>query len=152
MNAKKRPSINDLERLEESVFASTVEVCEDNNAMMFVALSEEFGFGHERFRRLIDRFNVVSQKYTDYRSDGYTDEEIHQKHIDDLNRIGIDPEQVYTGTKDFYEVKLRKRRHEKNTTPTFAEAAFMQANMKAFKSLSQEEKTFNYKKITGDIG
>ena len=83
--------------LEQEVYAATVEACEDNNAFFLLALNQEFGFGPERLRRVIHRYNELSEEYSVMREDGFTYEEIHDRMCEALESIGIDPDQVYVG-------------------------------------------------------
>ena len=109
MKARLRPSKKLVAQLEEDVYAATVEACEDNNAFFLMALNQEFGFGPERLKRMIHKYNELSEEYTVMRSDGFTYEEIHQKMCDALISIGIDPDQVYVGKNDFYDIQRQKK-------------------------------------------
>ena len=135
------PNKKDIARLNQETYDSQVEVCEDNNAMFFEALNEEFGFGADRIKRLIKRFNVISQRYTEYMLDGYTDKEIHEMHCEALMTLGLEPDTVYSGKNAFNEAKLIRKMAEKNTKPTFAEAAFAHQHMQAMKDMMNDVKS-----------
>ena len=128
--------------LEQEVYAATVEACEDNNAFFLIALNQEFGFGAERLRRVIHRYNELSEEYTVMREDGFTYEEIHDRMCEALESIGIDPDQVYVGKNDFYDMQRRKRQVEKERKPSRSEAGIAFENMQKFKAfLAAEEKS-----------
>ena len=138
MKANIRPSKKLVASLEQEVYAATVEACEDNNAFFLMALNQEFGFGPERLRRMIHRYNQLSEEYTIMRNDGFTYEEIHQKMCEGLESIGIDPADVYVGKNDFYDVQRRKRYVEKEKKPTRSEAGIAFENMQKFKAFLAE--------------
>ena len=48
MNCNIGPTRKQIGKIEEEVYAHTVEACEDNNAFFLLALNQEFGFGPER--------------------------------------------------------------------------------------------------------
>ena len=87
----------EIGRVEQEVYANTVEACEDNNAFFLLALNQEFGFGPERLKRVIHRYNELSEEYSVMRNDGFTYDEINQKMREALASIGIDPDDVYVG-------------------------------------------------------
>lgn len=123
-----------IAQVEQDVYASTVEACEDNNAFFLMALNQEFGFGPERLKRMIHRYNKLSEEYTIMRKDGFTYEEIHAKMCDALESIGIDPNDVYVGTNDFYDIKRQKRYCEQANKPSRAEAGAAYEKMQQFKA------------------
>ena len=128
---------SEIGRVEQEVYANTVEACEDNNAFFLMALNQEFGFGPERLKRLIRRYNELSDEYTIMRSDGFTYDEIHQKMCDALESIGIDPNQVYVGKNDFYDAKRRKRYIDKGQEINRKEAEEVKKKFEQFRSLSE---------------
>lgn len=138
MKANIRPNRKMVAHVEQEVYAATVEACEDNNAFFLMALNQEFGFGPERLRRMIHRYNQLSEEYTIMRNDGFTYEEIHQKMCEGLESIGIDPADVYVGKNDFYDVQRRKRYVEKEKKPTRKEAGIAFENMQKFKAFLAE--------------
>lgn len=139
MKARLKPSKKLLSQIEQDVYAATVEACEDNNAFFLMALNQEFGFGPERLKRMIHRYNQLSEEYTVMRSDGYTYEEIHQKMCEALESIGIDPDQVYVGKNDFYDIQRQKRYCEQEKKPTRIEAGKAYENMQAFKAFLADQ-------------
>lgn len=139
MKARLKPSKKLLSQIEQDVYAATVEACEDNNAFFLMALNQEFGFGPERLKRMIHRYNQLSEEYTVMRSDGYTYEEIHQKMCEALESIGIDPDQVYVGKNDFYDIQRQKRYCEQEKKPTRTEAGKAYENMQKFKAFLAEQ-------------
>jgi len=139
MKARLRPSKQLLAQIEQDVYAATVEACEDNNAFFLMALNQEFGFGPERLKRMIHRYNQLSEEYTVMRSDGYTYEEIHQKMCDALESIGIDPDQVYVGKNDFYDIQRQKRYCEQEKKPSRKEAGIAYENMQKFKAFLADQ-------------
>ena len=136
MNCNVGPTRKQIGKIEEEVYAHTVEACEDNNAFFLLALNQEFGFGPERLKRLIHRYNELSEEYNVMRMDGFSYEEINEKMREALAAIGIDPADVYVGTSDFYENKRRKRYIEKGQMPTRKEAEAVVQKFEQFKSLS----------------
>ena len=136
MNCNVGPTRKQIGKIEEEVYAHTVEACEDNNAFFLLALNQEFGFGPERLKRLIRRYNELSEEYNVMRMDGFSYEEINEKMREALAAIGIDPNDVYVGTSDFYENKRRKRYIEKGQMPTRKEAEAVIQKFEQFKSLS----------------
>lgn len=139
MYVKEKPSKKIVAQVEQDVYASTVEACEDNNAFFLLALNQEFGFGPERLRRMIHKYNQLSEEYTIMRSDGFTYEEVHQKMCEALESIGIDPDQVYVGTNDFYDIQRRKRYCEQDKKPTRKEAGIAYENMQKFRAFMASE-------------
>lgn len=139
MKARIRPSKKLVAQLEEDVYAATVEACEDNNAFFLLALNQEFGFGPERLKRMIHKYNELSEEYTIMRSDGFTYEEVHQKMCEALESIGIDPDQVYVGKNDFYDIQRQKKYCEMEKKPTRKEAGKAYENMQAFKAFLADQ-------------
>ena len=137
MNCKVGPTRKQIGKIEEELYAHTVEACEDNNAFFLLALNQEFGFGPERLKRLIHRYNELSEEYNVMRMDGFSYEEINEKMREALAAIGIDPNDVYVGTSDFYENKRRKRYIEKGQMPTRKEAEAVVQKFEQFRSLSE---------------
>ena len=144
MKAKIKPSKKQIERVSKEVYDMQIAVCDDNNAMWLEALNEEFGFGTDRLKRLINRFNKISDRYTEYMEDGYTEEEVRQIHNEALISLGIDPEQVYSGKNDYAQTMNNKRYTEKNHTPTLAEAAKAAEHMAAMKQFMNDNGKMNY--------
>lgn len=136
MNCNIAPTRKQISKIEEEVYAHTVEACEDNNAFFLIALNQEFGFGPERLKRLIHRYNELSEEYNTMRMDGFSYAEIKEKMCEALESIGIDPDDVYVGTSDFYENKRRKRYIEKGRMPTRKEAEAVKQKFEQFRSLS----------------
>ena len=136
MNCNIGPTRKQIGKIEEEVYAHTVEACEDNNAFFLLALNQEFGFGPERLKRLIHRYNELSEEYNVMRMDGFSYEEINEKMREALAAIGVDPDDVYVGTSDFYENKRRKRYIEKGQMPTRKEAEAVAKKFEQFRSLS----------------
>lgn len=151
MKASIRPSKKEIERVSRTVFDMQVAVYDDNNAMMLEALNEEFGFGADRLRRVMKRFNAISDRYTQASEDGFTDKEIREMHINNLKAIGIDPEDVYAGNRDFDEVMANKRYTAKNHTVSFAEAAKAAEHMAAMKQFLSDNRSSNLILTTGEI-
>ena len=137
MNSRVGPTRKDISLIEEEVYAHTVEACEDNNAFFLLALNQEFGFGPERLKRLIHKYNELSEEYNVMRMDGFSYQEINEKMREALAAIGIDPNDVYVGTSDFYENKRRKRYIEKGNMPTRKEAEAVAKQYEQFRSLSE---------------
>ena len=137
MNCRVGPTRKDIGKIEEEVYAHTVEACEDNNAFFLLALNQEFGFGPERLKRLIHKYNELSEEYNTMRMDGFSYEEIKEKMCEALESIGIDPKDVYVGTSDFYENKRRKRYIERGQMPTRKEAEAVKQKFEQFRSLSE---------------
>ena len=138
--------------LEQEVYAATVEACEDNNAFFLLALNQEFGFGAERLRRVIHRYNELSEEYTVMREDGFTYEEIHDRMCGALESIGIDPDQVYVGKNDFYDMQRRKRQVEKERLPSVKEARQASNHLEAFRAfMAAEGKDIAGKSIMKDF-
>ena len=136
MNCNVEPTRKQIGKIEEEVYAHTVEACEDNNAFFLLALNQEFGFGPERLKRLIHKYNELSEEYNVMRMDGFSYEEINEKMREALAAIGVDPDDVYVGTSDFYENKRRKRYIEKGQMPTRKEAEAVAKKFEQFRSLS----------------
>ena len=137
MNCNVGPTRKQIGKIEEEVYAHTVEACEDNNAFFLLALNQEFGFGPERLKRLIHKYNELSEEYNVMRMDGFSYQEINEKMREALAAIGIDPNDVYVGTSDFYENKRRKRYIEKGNMPTRKEAEAVAKQYEQFRSLSE---------------
>ena len=95
--------------------------------------------GPERLKRMIHKYNELSEEYTIMRSDGFTYEEIHQKMCDALISIGIDPDQVYVGKNDFYDIQRQKKYCEQEKKPTRIEAGKAYENMQAFKAFLADQ-------------
>lgn len=144
MKAKIKPSKKQIERVSKEVYDMQIAVCDDNNAMWLEALNEEFGFGAERLRRVMNKFNEISDGYTEMAEDGFTEKEIRNIHTKVLRTIGIDPEQVYSGKNDYAEVLNNKRYTEKNHTPTLAEAAKAAEQLAAMKQFMNDNGKMNY--------
>lgn len=133
-------------RVEQEVYANTVEACEDNNAFFLLALNQEFGFGPERLKRVIHRYNELTEEYSVMRNDGFTYDEINQKMREALASIGIDPDDVYVGKNDFYDAKRRKRYIDKGQEINRKEAEEVKKKFEQFRSLSEsayEKKDLN---------
>lgn len=124
-------------RVEQEVYANTVEACEDNNAFFLLALNQEFGFGPERLKRVIHRYNELTEEYSVMRNDGFTYDEINQKMREALASIGIDPDDVYVGKNDFYDAKRRKRYIDKGQEINRKEAEEVKKKFEQFRSLSE---------------
>ena len=139
MKSRIRPSKQIVAAIEQDVYAATVEACEDNNAFFLMALNQEFGFGPERLKRMIHRYNQLSDEYTVMRNDGFTYEEIHQKMCDALESIGINPDDVYIGKNDFYDIQRKKRLIEKEHLPSRKEAKQAADKFEAFKAFMAAE-------------
>lgn len=139
MKSRIRPSKQIVAAIEQDVYAATVEACEDNNAFFLMALNQEFGFGPERLKRMIHRYNQLSDEYTVMRNDGFTYEEIHQKMCEALESIGINPDDVYVGKNDFYDIQRKKRLIEKEHLPTRKEAKIAADKFEAFKAFMAAE-------------
>lgn len=122
MKSRIKPSRQMVKYVEQEVYAATVEACEDNNAFFLMALNQEFGFGPERLKRVIHAYNKLSEEYTVMRNDGFTYEEIHEKMCDALVSIGINPDDVYVGKNDFYDIQRKKRYVEEEKKPGRKEA------------------------------
>ena len=137
MNCNIGPTRKQIGKIEEEVYAHTVEACEDNNAFFLLALNQEFGFGPERLKRLIHRYNELSEEYNVMRMDGFSYEEINEKMREALAAIGVDPNAVYVGTSDFYENKRRKRYIDKGQEVNRKEAEEIKKKFDQFKSLSE---------------
>lgn len=138
--------------LEQEVYAATVEACEDNNAFFLMALNQEFGFGPERLRRIINKYNELSEEYSVMREDGFTYEEIHDRMCEALESIGIDPDQVYVGKNDFYDMQRRKRMVEKERLPSRKDAKQAADKFEAFKAfMAAEGKDIAGKSIMKDF-
>lgn len=136
----------EIGRIEEQVYANTVEACEDNNAFFLLALNQEFGFGPERLKRVIHRYNELTEEYSVMRNDGFTYDEINQKMREALASIGIDPDDVYVGKNDFYDAKRRKRYIDKGQEVNRKEAEEVRKKFEQFRSLSEsayEKKDLN---------
>ena len=137
---------SEIGRIEQEVYANTVEACEDNNAFFLLALNQEFGFGPERLKRVIHRYNELTEEYSVMRNDGFTYDEINQKMREALASIGIDPEDVYVGRNDFYDAKRRKRYIDKGQEVNRKEAEEVRKKFEQFRSLSEsayEKKDLN---------
>ena len=137
---------SEIGRVEQEVYANTVEACEDNNAFFLLALNQEFGFGPERLKRVINRYNELSEEYSVMRNDGFTYDEINQKMREALASIGIDPDDVYVGKNDFYDAKRRKRYIDKGQEINRKEAEEVKKKFEQFRSLSEsayEKKDLN---------
>lgn len=128
---------NEIGRVEQEVYANTVEACEDNNAFFLLALNQEFGFGPERLKRVIHRYNELTEEYSVMRNDGFTYDEINQKMREALASIGIDPDDVYVGRNDFYDAKRRKRYIDKGQEINRKEAEEVKKKFEQFRSLSE---------------
>ena len=136
----------EIGRVEQEVYANTVEACEDNNAFFLLALNQEFGFGPERLKRVIHRYNELTEEYSVMRNDGFTYDEINQKMREALASIGIDPDDVYVGKNDFYDAKRRKRYIDKGQEVNRKEAEEVRKKFEQFRSLSEsvyEKKDLN---------
>jgi hypothetical protein len=136
----------EIGRVEQEVYANTVEACEDNNAFFLLALNQEFGFGPERLKRVIHRYNELTEEYSVMRNDGFTYDEINQKMREALASIGIDPDDVYVGKNDFYDAKRRKRYIDKGQKVNRKEAEEVRKKFEQFRSLSEsayEKKDLN---------
>lgn len=137
---------SEIGRIEQEVYANTVEACEDNNAFFLLALNQEFGFGPERLKRVIHRYNELSEEYSVMRNDGLTYDEINQRMREALASIGIDPDDVYVGRNDFYDAKRRKRYIDKGQEVNRKEAEEVRKKFEQFRSLSEsayEKKDLN---------
>ena len=137
---------SEIGRVEQEVYANTVEACEDNNAFFLLALNQEFGFGPERLKRVIHRYNELTEEYSVMRNDGFTYDEINQKMREALESIGIDPDDVYVGRNDFYDAKRRKRYIDKGQEVNRKEAEEVRKKFEQFRSLSEsayEKKDLN---------
>lgn len=128
---------SEIGRIEQEVYANTVEACEDNNAFFLLALNQEFGFGSERLKRVIHRYNELSEEYSVMRNDGLTYDEINQRMREALESIGIDPDDVYVGKNDFYDAKRRKRYIDKGQEINRKEAEEVKKKFEQFRSLSE---------------
>ena len=128
---------SEIGRVEQEVYANTVEACEDNNAFFLLALNQEFGFGPERLKRVIHRYNELTEEYSVMRNDGFTYDEINQKMREALASIGIDPDDVYVGRNDFYDAKRRKRYIDKGQEINRKEAEEVKKKFEQFRSLSE---------------
>lgn len=151
MKAKIKPSKKQIERVSKEVYDMQIAVCDDNNAMWIEALNEEFGFGAERLRRVMNKFNEISDGYTEMAEDGFTEKEIRDIHTKVLRTIGIDPDSVYSGKNDYAEVMHNKRITEKNHTVTFAEAAKAAEQIAAMKQFLNDNRQSNLILSTEEI-
>lgn len=146
MKSRIKPSRQMVKYVEQEVYAATVEACEDNNAFFLMALNQEFGFGPERLKRVIHRYNELTEEYSVMRNDGFTFDEINQKMREALASIGIDPDDVYVGKNDFYDAKRRKRYIDKGQEINRKEAEEVKKKFEQFRSLSEsayEKKDLN---------
>lgn len=116
MKASVGPSKRMIDRLNQDVYADTLECCQDNNAMFLIALNMEFGFGHDRCMKVIRRYNMICDKYAEMRGDGFTKEEMHQRIVDDLACMGIKESTVYTRDNDFTEARQLQKHRDRNMT------------------------------------
>lgn len=116
MKASIRPPKEMFDRLNQDVYADTLECCQDNNAMFLIALNMEFGFGHDRCMKLVKRYNEICSKYAEMSADGYSKKELHERIVDDLACMGISEELIYTKDNDFTEARQQLRYSEKNRT------------------------------------
>lgn len=140
MKSKERPSKDLISRVEQEVYKSTVEACHDNNAFFLIAMSEVFGFAGKRLERVIKKYDELQERYTEYRNDGYSYEEVHDIICERLNEIGVNPAAVYTETNDFYDVRMEQKRREKTpAVVSFREAAEAQKHMEAMKRFMAEQ-------------
>ena len=103
------PSKALIRRVEQDVYDVTVEACQDNNAMFLIALNQEFGFGEARMKRVVRAYNEVSNRYADYKMQGYSEEDIRKKMCEELAAFGVDDEQIHTGKHEFYEAQHKKK-------------------------------------------
>lgn len=138
MKSRLRPSRKEVERVEEEVFDVTVEACQDNNAFFLLALNAEFGFGPERMKRMVRKYNEISDYFAQLRADGMTYEDTNDRIREALDSIGIDPDSVYTGKFAFYEVAREKRLSEKEHIPTFREAVEAKALLDKARNLMND--------------
>ena len=139
MKSRVRASKRMVAELEQEVFENTIEACEDNNAMFIMAIQEEFGFGYKRLKKVIERFNDISDRYSQMREEGYTHEDIHLKIVDVLNDIGFEESVIYSGRASFYEACLNARRIKKKTTEvSYREASDAQEALKFMMHLQNQ--------------
>lgn len=86
------------------------------------------------------------------REDGFTYEEIHDRMCEALESIGIDPDQVYVGKNDFYDMQRRKRMVEKERLPSVKEARQASNHLEAFRAfMAAEGKDIAGKSIMKDF-
>lgn len=136
MQAMVRANKREVARVEQEIFESTVEACEDNNAMFLMAIQEEYGYGKQRLLRVIERFNKISDDYTKLLEDGYTHADIHAKIVERLNDMGFEEKLIYSGRADFYEAEMKSRSMKKNQkNVSFREAADAVAMLNKMKEL-----------------
>lgn len=138
MRASIKPSKEKIDRLEQAVFDSTVMACQDNNAMFLLALNSEFGFGAERLERMVRKYNEISEYYTKLKQDGLEYEDVVERICDALRSIGVQPEKVYTGRNDFYEIRRQNKLIAESHKPTFAESVEVKQKLDAMKQFMKD--------------
>ena len=83
---------------------------------------------------------------------GFTYEEIHDRMCEALESIGIDPDQVYVGKNDFYDMQRKKRMVEKERLPSVKEARQASDHLEAFRAfMAAEGKDIAGKSIMKDF-
>lgn len=139
MKASQRPPKEMIKRVEQDVYDTCIECCQDNNAMFLIALNEEFGFGSERLKRVIGRFNEIQSRYDKIKMDGYSEYDFHRKLVEELEVAGISESQVYTERKDFVLSQRRTRLRDKSHEPSIREQLDAQKHLDMMKQLMHKE-------------
>ena len=123
MRAIRIPSKIERERLCSAVYDICMDCIRDNNATFIIALNQVYGFGHDRLRKVMDRYEELCKEFTERENDGFTADEIHQTLIEMIEELGLKEEDIYCGDQTYAQVTNEKRLAEKNLKDiSYAEA------------------------------
>ena len=123
MRASRIPSRIERERLASAVYDICMDCIRDNNATFIIALNQVYGFGHDRLRKVMDRYEELCREFSERENDGFTADEIHQTLIEMIEELGFKEEDIYCGDQTYNQVTQEKKRAEKNSKDiSYAEA------------------------------
>ena len=116
MRASQKPSKRDQLRLCSEVYDICMDCIRDNNATFIMALNQVCGFGHDRIKKVLDRYEELCREFTERENDGFSSEEIHRMIVEEIERLGFSEDDIYAGDQTFEQVTDAKKKAEKNLT------------------------------------
>lgn len=144
---------NSYEAAQQKAWKTIQNVMRDNIAMMLLVLHNEYGFGRERIKKLLDEMADMAERFDEYDNDGVLDikrDELTKDFLDE-NRLheflkvrlkNVIPEEHYEeifgdGSAVFHEVraksKSKARERQKRQEISIATAAEIQSKVLAMR-------------------
>lgn len=117
----------------ERAYQLCAEYAVDNLKVVFVVLHEQFGFGKDRLKKLMDEMQKKFDYYHEYDSEGCFKYAMDR----DIHGLGLDDEVDYALTGRLGSWAECRQPKPKQTSVTVAEAAEMQTKMLAMTDLQK---------------